>query len=58
MSKTIECNDLFPGCQFKAEADNEAELLEKVAAHAASAHGITEITDDMVGKVKGCIRDA
>ncbi len=58
MSKTIECNDLFPGCEFKAEAEGEAELLQKVAAHAASAHGITEITDDIVGKVKGCIRDA
>lgn len=58
MSKTIECNDLFPGCEFKAEAESEAELLQKVAAHAATAHGITEITDDMAGKVKGCIRDA
>ena len=58
MSKTIECNDLFPGCEFKAEAESEAELLQKVAAHAASAHGVTEITDDMVGKVKGCIHDA
>lgn len=58
MSKTIECNDLFPGCEFKAEAGSEADLLQEVAAHAASAHGVTEITDDMVGKVKGCIRDA
>jgi predicted small metal-binding protein len=58
MSKTIACNDLFPGCDFKAEAESEAELLQKVAAHATSAHGVTEITDDMVGKVKSCIRDA
>lgn len=58
MSKTIECNDLFPGCEFKAEAGSEAGLLQKVAAQAASAHGVREITDDMVGKVKGSIRDA
>lgn len=58
MSKTIACNDLFPGCDFEAQADTEADLLQKVAAHAASAHGITEITDDVAGKVKGCIRDA
>ncbi len=58
MSKTIACNDLFPGCDFKAEAESEGELLQKVAVHAASAHGVTEITDDMAGKVNGCIRDA
>ncbi len=58
MSKVIECNDLFPGCEFKAEAASEADLLQKVAAHAASDHGVTEITDEMVSKVKGCIRDA
>ncbi len=57
MSKSIACNDLFPGCEFKAEAESEAELLQKVAAHAASVHGITEITDDIIGKVRGCIRD-
>jgi predicted small metal-binding protein len=58
MSKYIECEDMFPGCEFKAEADSEAELLKKVADHAASIHGLTEITEDMVSKVKGCIRDA
>ena len=58
MSKSIECNDLFPGCAFKAQADSEAELLQKVAAHAASAHGVTEMTEDVVAKVKGCIHDA
>jgi len=55
--KTIHCSDLFPGCQFKAEAETEAELLKKVAAHAGSAHGITEINDDVVAKVRSCIRD-
>ena len=58
MSKSIECNDLFPGCAFKPEADSEADLLQKVAAHAASEHGLTDITDDIVSKVKGCIRNA
>ena len=55
--KTIACKELFPGCDFKAEAESEAELLQKVAAHAASAHQITQITDAVVAKVKGCIHD-
>ena len=57
MSKYIECKDLFPGCEFKAEADSDAELLKKVAEHAASSHGITEVTEDIVSKAKGCIRE-
>ena len=57
MSKYIECKDLFPGCEFEAAADSEAELLKKVAEHAASDHGLTEITEDIMSKVKGCIRD-
>lgn len=57
MTKYIECKDLFPDCEFKAEADSEAELLKKVAEHAASRHGIAEVTEDNLSKVKGCIRD-
>jgi predicted small metal-binding protein len=56
--KTIECRELFPGCQFRAEAESEADLLQKAAEHAAKAHGITTLTDDIVAKVRGCIRDA
>lgn len=58
MSKYIECRDLFPDCEFRVQADSEAELLKKVAEHAASAHGLTEISEDTMSKVKGCVRDA
>lgn len=55
--KTIECRDLFPGCSFRAEAETEADLLRKAAEHAARDHGITQLTDEVVAKVRGCIRD-
>lgn len=58
MRKSIQCSDLFPGCAFEAEAGSETELLEKVAAHAASEHGVIEISEDVLAKVRGCIRDA
>ena len=45
MNKSIKCDDLFPGCDFQADA------------HAASVHSVTELTDEIVAKVKGCIRD-
>jgi predicted small metal-binding protein len=56
MTQTIACNDVMPGCQYKAE--NEQELMAKVARHAAQAHGITEITPDILQKVRGAIREA
>jgi predicted small metal-binding protein len=56
--KVIECHDLFPGCDFRAEAETEADLLKQAAAHAARAHGVTQLTDDIVAKVRGCIHDA
>ncbi|HJR43285.1 MAG TPA: DUF1059 domain-containing protein [Gemmatimonadaceae bacterium] len=58
MTQTIACNDIMPGCQYKAEAENEQELMAKVARHAAQAHGITEITPEILQKVRGAIREA
>ena len=57
MTKSIQCADLFPGCEFKAEAESEEALLQKAAEHAASVHNVTELTDEIVAKVKGAIRD-
>jgi predicted small metal-binding protein len=55
--KSIQCRDLFPGCEFHAEAATEAELLRKAADHAAQVHGITQLTDEVIAKVRGCIRE-
>ncbi len=57
MTKSIQCADLFPGCEFHAEAGTEERLLQKTAEHAASVHNVTELTDEIVAKVKSCIRD-
>ena len=57
MTKSIRCADLFPGCEFRAEAETEELLLQKVAEHATSVHNVTEFTDEIVAKVKSCIRD-
>ena len=55
MPYRLACAKLMPGCDFKAEAATEEELLEKAAAHAAESHGIKEITPDLVTKVKSII---
>ena len=55
MSKTIECGQVVPGCKFTAEANTEQELLQKVAEHAQEAHGVTEVTPELLTKVKSAI---
>jgi len=56
MSKTLACGDVMPGCDAKFEADTEEELMAKAGKHAADAHGITELTPEVVDAVKGAIK--
>jgi predicted small metal-binding protein len=54
-TKHISCAHIVPDCAFTASAATEEELLQKVAAHAAHDHGITEVTPELVEKVKSVI---
>jgi len=54
--KFVACAKLVPDCPFEASATTEEELLQMVAAHAAHHHGITELTPELVAKVKGVIQ--
>jgi predicted small metal-binding protein len=56
MDKHIACNDVVAGCSFTAQAETEAELVEKVKAHAAKDHGVREITPELAAKVKAAIQ--
>jgi predicted small metal-binding protein len=55
-SKRIACSDVVPGCTFTASAPTEAELLQKVVAHAAHDHGVTEVTPELAEKVRAAIK--
>jgi predicted small metal-binding protein len=55
-TKHMACGDIVPGCPFTASAPTEAELMQKVAVHAAESHGITQITPDLVAKLKSVIK--
>jgi len=56
MTKQIACGDVVPGCDWKASAPSEDELLKHVAAHAAEAHGVKEVTPELAAQVKAAIR--
>lgn len=56
MAKHIACNDVVGECSFAAQAESEGDLLEKVKAHAAEAHGVKKITPELAAKVKAAIK--
>lgn len=57
MGKVIFCKDLGMNCGWAACADTEEELLKKVADHAASAHGINELSEELITKGRVAICD-
>lgn len=56
MTQHIACSTLNPGCAFEAHAETEEALLKQVAAHARDAHGVAEVTPELLADVKAAIR--
>jgi len=54
-AKYMACAAIVPDCPFTASAATEEDLMKKVAAHAATDHGVTEVTPELAAKVKAAI---
>ena len=57
MAKIIRCRDVGMDCEFEARADTEEEILKMVAEHAGTTHNMTEISEDVLAKVRAAIQD-
>jgi predicted small metal-binding protein len=57
VSKHLQCGDVVDGCKAKFVAESEDQILREVAAHAAKDHGITDVSPDMVAKVRAAIHE-
>lgn len=53
--KAFRCGDVIPGCSMRCEGDVE-EILTRVGQHAAVAHGVTRLDDDLQDRVRRAIR--
>ncbi len=53
--KRFACGDVVPGCSTAFTAPSDDEILAEVARHAADAHGIDPVPDDVVEAVKSKI---
>jgi predicted small metal-binding protein len=50
--KTFACGDVIPGCGARFTAVDDDGLFAQVAGHAAAAHGVTDITPELVQAVR------
>jgi predicted small metal-binding protein len=57
MPKVLRCNDVVGNCDFVARGESEQDILQQAAAHARTAHQVSEITPELANKVKSAIRD-
>ncbi len=57
MSKVVSCRDVGMDCDFVARGQSEDEILAKCAEHARTDHGMSDIPDEVVTKVRSAIHD-
>jgi predicted small metal-binding protein len=57
--KILRCGDVMPGCNCLAvmEGKDDAEVMQKAAEHAKTAHGMPTIPQEVVEKVRAAIQD-
>jgi predicted small metal-binding protein len=53
--KAFACGDVVPGCQARWQCPDEQQVLAAVAQHAAEAHGLTQVPDELVAEVRSKI---
>ncbi|SDQ46905.1 DUF1059 domain-containing protein [Quadrisphaera sp. DSM 44207] len=56
--KLFACGDVVPGCDAAFAEPTEELLLLRVGAHAAEAHGVPEVSPELLGAVRARIRTA
>ncbi len=58
MTLNLSCGDVMPGCAATFSAETEDELLAQVGPHAAEAHGVTEVTPEVLEAVRGAVKSS
>lgn len=57
MAKNFKCADIgMANCSFQASADTTEQLMPKIAAHAATAHGMAQVPPDVMAKIQAAIK--
>lgn len=56
--KKFECGRVVDGCEGVVTGETDDEVLAAAAAHAASAHGMSEVPDELVTAIRTQITEA
>lgn len=48
MKFQLSCGDAMPGCDARFESDSRDEILSQVSVHAREAHGVADVTPEML----------
>ncbi len=56
--KQFACGNVVPGCDGVVTGETEDDVLAAAAQHAADAHGMTEVPDEVVAAIRSGITDA
>ena len=56
--KKFACGQVVPGCDGVVTGADENEVMAAAAEHAASAHGMSEVPDEVVAAIRAGISDA
>ena len=55
MTFKLACGDVMPGCTAHFESTDRDGLMAQVGAHAAEAHGITDVTPEVLQAIESKI---
>ncbi len=56
--KQFACGDVVSGCDGVVTGETDDDVLAAAAAHAAEAHGLTDLPEEVVAAVKAGIKEA
>ena len=57
MTKVVHCRDVGFDCDGVVRAEPEEKVLKLVAEHAKTVHNLTEVTEEVVAKVRKVMRE-
>ncbi len=55
MTLVVRCREIGFDCDGVIKAESEEELMKQVAAHADEVHNVTEVTPELVEKVRSVV---
>lgn len=56
--RKFACGDVVEGCDGVVTGETDDDVMAAAARHAAEAHGMTEVPDEVQSKIRAGIVDA